>query len=44
MWNGLDKPITTRYCLSMPLETIKKPKGFLMFSGGINKQHRAVMS
>ena len=24
-------------------ENIRKPKGFLMFSGGIEKQHRAVM-
>ena len=29
--------------LSIPPENIKKPKGFLMFSGGIEKQHRAVM-
>ena len=27
----------------MPLENIRKPLGFLMFSGGIEKQHRAVM-
>ena len=26
-----------------PPENIKKPKGFLMFSGSISKQHQAVM-
>ena len=42
--NGfLIEPITAQCCLSIPLENIKKPKGFLMFSGGIDKQHRAVM-
>ena len=25
--------------LSIPPENIRKPKGFLMFSGGIDKQH-----
>ena len=30
-------------CFSIPPENIRKPKGFLMFSGGIEKQHRAVM-
>ena len=29
----------TRYCFSVPPEKIRKPKGFLMFSGGIEKQH-----
>ena len=29
--------------LSVPAENIRKPKGFLMFSGGIEKQHRVVM-
>ena len=28
----------------LPPENIRKPLGFLMFSGGIDKQHRAVMS
>ena len=28
--------------LSIPLEN-RKPKGFLMFSGGIEKQHQTVM-
>ena len=36
-------PITAWYCISIPLENIKKPEGFLMFSGGIEKQHWAVM-
>ena len=29
----------SRCCLSIPLENIKKPKGFLIFSGGIDNQH-----
>ena len=29
---------------SILLKNIRKPKGFLMFSGGIDKHHRAVMS
>ena len=37
------QPITARCCLSIPPENIRKPKGFLVFSGGIDKQHRAVM-
>ena len=36
------EPITTRRCLSIPPEN-RKPKGFMIFSGGIDKQHRAVM-
>ena len=32
----------TRCCLSIPPENIRKPLGFLMFSRGIDKQHRAV--
>ena len=36
--------ITARCCLSIPLENIRRPKGFLMFTGTIDKQHRAVMS
>ena len=42
-WSNLDQPITARCCLSIPLESIRKPKSFLMFSGCIYKQHRAVM-
>ena len=34
----------TLVLLSIPPENIKKPKGFLMISGGIEKQHRAVTS
>ena len=37
------KPITSLCCLSIPLEKIRKPLAFLMFSGGIDKQHRAAM-
>ena len=29
--------------ISIPPENIRKPLGFLVFSGGIEKQHRAVM-
>ena len=29
--------------LSIPPENIRKPKGFLMFSGGLDKQHWAVI-
>ena len=36
-------PITAWCCLSTPPESIRKPKGFLIFSGGVDKQHRAVM-
>ena len=39
----LDQPITAWYCLSITQENIRKPLAFLMFSGGIDKQHRAVM-
>ena len=35
--------MTARCCLSIPPENIRKPLGFLMFSGGIDKQHQAVM-
>ena len=31
------------YLYPPPPENIKKPKGFLMFSGSISKQHQAVM-
>ena len=37
------EPVTARCCVSIPPENIRKPLGFLMFSGGIEKQHRAVM-
>ena len=36
-------PITARCRFSIPSENIRKPKGFLIFSEGIEKQHRAVM-
>ena len=29
--------------VAIPPENIRKPSGFLMFSGGIDKQHRAAM-
>ena len=38
------KPITARRCFSIPPVKIKKRKGFLMFSGGIEKHHQAVMA
>ena len=38
-----DYPITAWCCFSTPPENIRKPLGFLMISGGIEKQHRAVM-
>ena len=34
--------ITAQYCLSIPPASIRKPKSFL-FSGGIDKQHQAVI-
>ena len=34
-------PIAARYCFSLPPENIRKPLGFLMFSGDIEKQHLA---
>ena len=36
-------PITAQCCFSITPENVRKPLGFLMFSGGIEKQHRAVM-
>ena len=30
-------------CFSIPPKNIRKPLGFMLFSGGIEKQHRAVM-
>ena len=32
-----------RCCFSIRTENIRKPKSFLIFSGGIEKQHQAVM-
>ena len=40
---NLLKPITARFCFSIPPENRKPLKGFLMFSGGVEKQHWAVM-
>ena len=37
-------PLQPVIAFFIPPENITKPKGFLMFSGGIEKQHRAVMS
>ena len=37
------QPIAVRCWLSIPRENIRKRKGFLMFSEGIEKQHPAVM-
>ena len=34
--------MTARCCFSVPAENIRKPKGFLMFSGGIENEHRVV--
>ena len=31
--------MTAQCCFSIPPENIRKPLGFLMFSGGIEKQH-----
>ena len=39
---NLNKPIIVWCCLSIPPENIRKPKGFLMFSGGADKQHQVV--
>ena len=38
------KPLQPWCCFSVPPEGIRKPNGSLMFSGGIEKQHRAVMA
>ena len=32
-----------RCCLSIPPENMRNSEGFLMFSGGIDKQHQALM-
>ena len=37
-------PITARCCFPIPPENIGKLLGFLMFSGGIEKEHRAAMA
>ena len=42
-WHNIGYPITAQCCLSKPPENIRKPKGFLKLSGGIEKQHGAVM-
>ena len=34
--------MTARCCLSIHPENVRKSEVFLMFSGGIDKQHRAV--
>ena len=39
-----DLPITDRCCFFIPPENIRKPLDFLIFSGCVEKQHRAVMS
>ena len=39
----LYEPITVRCCFPIPPENIRKPLGFLMFSGGIEKHDRAIM-
>ena len=36
-------PLSARCCFSISAENIRKPKGFLMFSGGKEKQYRAAM-
>ena len=36
-------PLSARCCFSISPENIRKPKGFLMFSGGKEKQYRAAM-
>ena len=43
--NPLQRGVAFLYPLktSENLENIRKPKGFLMLSGGIEKQHRVVM-
>ena len=42
--NDSEADFEIKWYFSIPPENIRKPKGFLMFSGGIEKQHRAVMS
>ena len=37
-------PLQPSVAFLYPLKTSEKPLDFLMFSGGIEKQHRAVMS
>ena len=37
-------PLKLSVYLSIPPENIGKPKGFLIFSGGIDKQNRAVIA
>ena len=42
LWRN-DEPVKVWCCLSIPPENSRKLKGFLMFSGHIDKQNRAVM-
>ena len=41
-WAERGQPLTAWCCLSIHPENIRKPKGFLIFSGSRDKQHRAV--
>ena len=43
-WFFQIQPTVAWYYLAVAPKSIRKPKGFLKFSGGIAKQHRAVMS
>ena len=38
-WREMDLPIHSQCTLSLPPENIRKPCGFLMFSGGREKVH-----
>ena len=42
-WEKMSYSITAWCCFSIPPKNIRKSYGFLMFSGGIEKQHQAVM-
>ena len=37
--SSLRLPISSQYTLSVPLENIRKPDGFLLFSGGRERVH-----
>ena len=39
----MDKSISAQRFIAILLESIRKPKGFLIFSGGIAMQHWAEM-
>ena len=43
MINSLKSGVAYLYPHAPPLKKKRKLKGFLMFSGGIGKQHQAVM-